>query len=79
MHGNFVRADVLHIYDEKVEKIARELCELTSDETAILSSRLDNEVKDILGDAASHHLINNENLVVTAEHHLSWDDPVKID
>ncbi|MFT6806163.1 MAG: glutamate 5-kinase [Glaciecola sp.] len=79
IHGNFERADVLHIYDEKGDEIARGLCNFSSDETAILSSRPDEEVKDILGYAASHRLINSENLVVLAEHHLSWDEPVKDD
>jgi glutamate 5-kinase len=77
IHGNFERADVLHVYDEKGEEIARGLCNFSSDETAIISSRPEETVENILGYAASHRLINSENLVVLAEHHLSWDEPVQ--
>ncbi|NQZ87593.1 MAG: glutamate 5-kinase [Colwellia sp.] len=79
IHGSFERADVLHVYDEKGEEIARGLCNFSSDETTIISSRPDETVKNILGYTASHRLINSENLVVLAEHHLPWDEPVTDD
>ena len=62
IHGTFERADVLHVYDEKGEEIARGLCNFSSDETSIISSRQDETVKEILGYASSHRLINNDNL-----------------
>ena len=77
IHGNFERADVLHVYDEKGEEVARGLCNFSSDETAIISSRPDETVKTILGYTASQRLINSENLVVLGDHHLSWDEPVQ--
>jgi glutamate 5-kinase len=79
IHGDFERADVLHIYDEKGEEIARGLCNFSSDETAIISSRPDDTVQNILGYTASQRLINSENLVVLSEHHLSWEEPVQSD
>jgi glutamate 5-kinase len=79
IHGNFERADVLHVYDEKGEEIARGLCNFSSDETAIIASRPDETVQNILGYSASQRLINSENLVVLSEHHLSWDEPVQDD
>lgn len=79
IHGTFERADVLHVYDEKGEEIARGLCNFSSDETAIISSRPDETVNNILGYTASHRLINTDNLVVLDKHHLSWQEPGKSD
>jgi len=76
IHGSFERADVLHIYDENGLEVARGLCNFSSDEVAIISSRPDETVKDILGYVASHRLINDDNLVVLGGHNLSWDEPV---
>ena len=76
MHGAFERADVLHIYDENGVEVARGLCNFSSDETAIISSRPDESVKNILGYVASQSLVNSNNLVVLGEQHLSWDEPV---
>lgn len=76
IHGSFERADVLHIYDENGLEVARGLCNFSSDEATIISSRPDETVKDILGYVASRRLINDDNLVILAEHHLSWDEPV---
>ena len=79
IHGSFERADVLHIYDENGLEVARGLCNFSSDEATIISSRPDETVKDILGYVASRRLINDDNLVILAEHHLSWDEPVAED
>jgi glutamate 5-kinase len=76
IHGTFERADVLHIYDENGLEIARGLCNFSSDEASIVSSRPDETVKDILGYVASRRLINDDNLVVLGGHHLSWDEPI---
>ncbi|MFT7490960.1 MAG: glutamate 5-kinase [Pseudohongiellaceae bacterium] len=76
IHGTFERADVLHIYDENGLEVARGLCNFSSDEATIISSRPDETVKAILGYVASRRLINDDNLVVLSGHHLSWDEPV---
>lgn len=75
IHGTFQRADVLHIYDENGVERARGLCNFSSDETAIIASRPDEAVKDLLGYITSPRLINYENLVMLADHHLPWEQP----
>jgi glutamate 5-kinase len=74
-HGTFQRADVLHIYDEQGVELARGMCNFSSDETALIASRMDVSVKDLLGYKASSRVINGNNLVILEEHHLNWEQP----
>lgn len=74
-HGTFQRADVLHIYDEQGVELARGMCNFSSDETALIASRTDVSVKDLLGYKASSRVINGNNLVILEEHHLNWEQP----
>jgi glutamate 5-kinase len=74
-HGTFQRADVLHIYDELGVELARGMCNFSSDETALIASRTDVSVKDLLGYKASSRVINGNNLVILEEHHLNWEQP----
>jgi len=74
-YGDFHRADVLHIYDEKGVEVARGMCNFSSDETALIAARPDEPVEDLLGYKASARLINSNNLVVLEEHHLTWAEP----
>jgi glutamate 5-kinase len=74
-HGTFHRADVLHVYDEQGVELARGMCNFSSDETALIASRTDVSVKDLLGYKASSIVINGNNLVILEEHHLNWEQP----
>ncbi len=74
-YGDFHRADVLHIYDEKGVELARGMCNFSSDETALIAARPDVPVEDLLGYKASARLINTNNLVMLEDHHLNWAEP----
>ena len=74
-HGTFHRADVLHVYDEQGVELARGMCNFSSDDTALIASRTDVSVKDLLGYKASSIVINGNNLVILEEHHLNWEQP----
>jgi len=74
-HGTFQRADVLHVYDEEGVELARGMCNFSSDETALIASRVDVSVKDLLGYKASSRVINGNNLVILEDHHLNWEQP----
>lgn len=74
-YGVFQRADVLHIYDEKGVELARGMCNLSSNETAVIAAHPDERVEELLGYKASSRLINANNLVILEEHHLNWEEP----
>lgn len=74
-HGSFQKADVLHVYDEKGEEIARGLCNFSSDELALIANRPNDRVEDILGYRSSAKLINKDNLAMLATRHLAWEQP----
>lgn len=74
-YGVFQCADVLHIYDEKGVELARGMCNLSSNETAVIAAHPDEPVEDLLGYKAPEKLINAKNLVILEEHHLNWEEP----
>jgi glutamate 5-kinase len=74
-HGSFQKADVLHIYDEKGDEVARGLCNFSSDELTRITTRPNDEIESLLGYRSSSTLVSKENLVVLATRHLSWEQP----
>lgn len=74
-HGSFQKADVLHVYDEKGEEIARGLCNFSSYELALIANRPNDRVEDILGYRSSAKLISRDNLAMLATRHLAWEQP----
>jgi len=75
IHTAFQKADVVHIYDEKGEEIARGLSNFSSDEAALIASNPDREIRELLGYQAAETLVNRKNLVILEDHHLPWDEP----
>jgi len=76
-HGSFQKADVLHIYDEKGDEVARGLCNFSSDELTRITTRPNDEIENLLGYRSSSTLVSKENLVMLATRHLSWEQPDK--
>lgn len=74
-HGSFQKADVLHVYDEKGDEIARGLCNYSSHELALIANNADQEVENILGYRSSPILISKDNLAMLATRNLPWDKP----
>ena len=77
IHGSFQKGDVLHIYNEDGEEIARGLTNFSSDETMVLARHAEHDVKELLGYHARPEIINRDNMVMLDEHHLPWDAPTK--
>ncbi len=75
IQGEFLKGDVLHIYDEEGNEIARGLTNFGSKEALIMASYPDIPVSETLGYQASGVIINQKNLIILTEHHLLWDQP----
>ncbi|ALE17308.1 Glutamate 5-kinase / RNA-binding C-terminal domain PUA [Altererythrobacter epoxidivorans] len=75
MDGDYTRGDVLHIYDEQGNELARGLSDFTSEETAVMINNQDLPADQLLGYQTHAELIRPENLVVLENRHLTWDTP----
>jgi glutamate 5-kinase len=75
MHSNFVKADVLHIYDEHGVERARGLSNFSSDEAALIARFPERPIKELLGYQAEGRLVNRNNLALLEDHHLPWEEP----
>ena len=77
IQGPYVKGDVIHIYDEDGEEIARGLTNFTSEETMALAKNLDMPPPQLLGYSTGGTIVSRENLVVLNDRHLLWEGPDK--
>ncbi|WP_291842029.1 glutamate 5-kinase [Maricaulis sp.] len=77
IHGAFTKGDVLHVYSESGEEVARGLTNFSSDETMMLARHTDQDVKELLGYHARPEIVNRDNMVILNARHLPWDAPTK--
>ena len=75
VQGDFNKGDVLHVYDENGEELARGMSNFTSAETLLLARNTDRKVRELLGFEATPRIISVENMAVLKDHHLPWDAP----
>jgi len=75
VQGVFHKGDVLHLYSEKDEEIARGLANFSSDQTLLLARNPGRSVNDLLGYNASSDLVNQENIVLLEDQHLPLEAP----
>ena len=75
IQGPYLKGDVIHIYDEKGDEIARGLSNFTSEETVVLARNPDFPPKQLLGYQTGGTIISRENQVLLEKHHLQWDTP----
>jgi glutamate 5-kinase len=75
LHSTFLKADVLHIYDEKGVERARGLSNLSSYEAELIARNPDKSIKELLGYQSEGQLVNRNNLAILEDHHLPWDQP----
>ena len=73
IRGNYVKGDVLHIYDETGAERARGMADFSSEETAILLRNPDLPAKQLLGYFTRAVLIEPENLINLEDRHLHWE------
>lgn len=77
IHGEFTKGDVLHIYSESGDEVARGLTNFSSNETMMLARHTDQSVKELLGYHARPEIVNRDNMVMLDAQHLPWDAPTK--
>jgi glutamate 5-kinase len=75
IQGPYVKGDVIHIYDESGNELARGLTSFSSDETMALARNLEMSSLQLLGYRTRGTLITDKNMIVLDERHLLWDLP----
>ncbi|MFT6310560.1 MAG: glutamate 5-kinase [Porticoccus sp.] len=75
LHSTFLKADVLHIYDENGVERARGLSNLTSHEAELIARYPDRPIKELLGYQSAGQLVSRNNLAILEDHHLPWEEP----
>lgn len=75
IQGEFVKGDVLHVYDEEGNEFARGLTNFSSEETILMARNLDKEVEDVIGYKTKSDIIGSENVLILGDHHLQLEAP----
>jgi len=75
VQGEFTKGDVLHIFDEAGEELARGMSNFTAAETLLLCRNPDQSPLDLLGYGAAPRIVSAENMAILKDHHLPWDAP----
>lgn len=75
VQGEFSKGDVLHIYDEACEELARGMSNFTSAEVLLLARNVEAPSAEILGYEAKPRIVSAENMAILEDHHLPWDAP----
>ncbi|GHF11049.1 glutamate 5-kinase 1 [Kordiimonas sediminis] len=74
---SFQKGDILHVYDEQGQEIARGLTNFSSDEVLLLARHPESSTAELLGYSAVPDVITTKNMVILKESHLSWDVPTE--
>tara|TARA_R110001606_G_scaffold88649_2_gene199609 strand:+ start:25 stop:1191 length:1167 start_codon:yes stop_codon:yes gene_type:complete len=75
IQGPYVKGDVIHIYGESGDELARGLTNFSSDETMALARNPTLSAMQLLGYKTLGTLITDKNMVVLDDRHLTWDLP----
>lgn len=79
IQGPYVKGDVIHVYDETGNELARGLTNFSSDETMALARNLEMSALQLLGYKTGGMLITDKNMIVLDDRHLPWDSPADDD
>lgn len=77
VHDSFQKGDILHIYGEDGQEIARGLTNFSSDEVLMLARHPESTTAELLGYSDVPNVITPKNLVVLNDNHLSWEVPTE--
>lgn len=75
IQGPYVKGDVIHIYNESGNELARGLTNFSSDETMALARNPTMTALQLLGYKTLGTLITDKNMIVLDDRHLTWDLP----
>ena len=79
IQGEFSKGDVLHVYDEGGNELARGLTNFSSEETILLARNPEMEIEDVIGYKTKSAIIGSENILILEDHHLQLDAPENAD
>ncbi len=75
IQGEFTKGDVLHVYDEDGEELARGMTNFTSAEVLLLARNPGEKPEDLLGYDVKPRVIAADNMSLVQDHHLTWEAP----
>ncbi|MEI4260156.1 glutamate 5-kinase [Roseovarius sp. D0-M9] len=75
IQGDFTKGDVLHVYDEAGNELARGLTNFSSEETMLMARHIDMPVEDVIGYKTKSDVIAAENMLILEDNHLTLDAP----
>jgi glutamate 5-kinase len=75
IQGPYVKGDVIHIYGESGDELARGLTNFSSDETMALARNPKMTALQLLGYKTLGTLITDKNMIVLDDRHLTWELP----
>ncbi|MGJ8544857.1 MAG: glutamate 5-kinase [Sulfitobacter sp.] len=75
IQGDFTKGDVLHIYNEDGEEVARGLTNFSSEETMLMARHLDMPVENVIGYKTKSDVVGAENILVLEGNHLQLEAP----
>jgi len=75
IQGQFQKGDVLHIYNDSGDEIARGIANFSADEMIVMARHTDQSVSELLGYRANSALVSGENLVFLEDRHLPLEAP----
>lgn len=75
IQGTYLKGDIIHVYNEAGEEIARGQSNFSAEETMVLARNIDMPAKQLLGYQTHATIIGEENLVRLDDRHLLWDSP----
>ena len=75
LQGDFTKGDVLHVYNEVGEEIARGLTNFSSEEIMLLARHLDMPVENVIGYKTKSDIVGAENILVLEGNHLQLEAP----
>ena len=75
IQGPYVKGDVIHIYGESGDELARGLTNFSSDETMALARNPAMSALQLLGYKTLGTLITDKNMIILDDRHLPWDLP----
>jgi len=75
IYGDFQKGDVVHVYDEHDEELARGQSNFSSQEALLLARQPDRPTVELLGYDTEAELIDREDMVTLEKHQLTWAVP----
>lgn len=75
IQGDFMKGDVLHVYNEDGDEIVRGLTNFSSEETMLLARNLDMPVESVIGYKTKSDIVGAENILVLEDNHLQLEAP----